>query len=154
MNHYEIKIDKEGLWYYNGAHMFRKEILNVFFQNLKIDKCGKYLIELGPERCYLDVEDTAFVILAVYKTTNPCNGMDQMEILLNDDSCEILEMNSIYTGRDNVLYCRVKEGRFNARFSRKSYYQIAEFIEQSENGADYFINLNSEKYFIKNGQAL
>ena len=153
MNHYEIKIDKEGLWYYNGAHMFRKEILNVFFQNLKIDERGKYLIELGPERCYLDVEDTAFVILTVYKTKNSCNGKDQMEILLNDDSCEILEMNSIYTGRDNILYCRVKEGRFNARFSRKSYYQIAEFIEQSENGADYFINLNSKKYFIKNGQA-
>ncbi len=154
MNHYEIKIDKEGIWYYNGAHMFRKEILNVFFQNLKIDECGKYLIELGPERCYLDVEDTAFVVNAVYKTKNSCNGLEQMEILLNDDSCEILEMNSIHTGRNSVLYCRVKEGRFSARFSRKSYYQIAEFIEQSENGANYFIHLNNEKYFIKSSQAL
>jgi hypothetical protein len=154
MENYEIKIDKDGIWYYNGAHMFRKEILNVFFQNLRIDECGKYLIELGTERCYLDVEDTAFVVAAVYKTKLPGNGLEQIDILLNDDSCEKLEMNSIYTGRDNVLYCRVKEGKFTARFSRNSYYQIAEFIELSENGVDYFINLNSEKNFIQSDQAL
>jgi len=154
MENYEIKIDKDGIWYYNGAHMFRKEILNVFFQNLRIDECGRYLVELGTERCYLDVEDTAFVVAAVYKTKLPGNGLEQIDILLNDDSCEKLEMNSIYTGRDNVLYCRVKEGKFTARFSRNSYYQLAEFIEPSENGVDYFINLNGEKNFIQSDQAL
>lgn len=154
MENNEIKIDKDGIWYYNGAHMFRKEILNVFFQNLRIDECGRYLIELGTERCYLDVEDTAFVVAAVYKTNLPGNRLEQIDILLNDDSCEKLEMNSIYTGRDNVLYCRVKEGKFTARFSRNSYYQIAEFIELSENGVDYFINLNGEKNFIQSDQAL
>ena len=154
MENNEIKIDKDGIWYYNGAHMFRKEILNVFFQNLRIDECGRYLIELGTERCYLDVEDTAFVVAAVYKTKLTGNGLEQIDILLNDDSCEKLEMNSIYTGRDNVLYCRVKEGKFTARFSRNSYYQIAEFIELSENGVDYFINLNGENNFIQSDQAL
>ena len=154
MENYEIKIDKDGIWYYNGAHMFRKEILSVFFQNLRIDECGRYLIELGPERCYLDVEDTAFVVAAVYKTNLPCDDREQIDILLNDDSCEKLETNSLYTGRDNVLYCRVKEGRFAARFSRNSYYQLAEFIEQSENDAEFFINLNGEKYFIKSNQDL
>ena len=154
MENYEIKIDKDGIWYYNGAHMFRKEILSIFFQNLRIDECGRYLIELGPERCYLHVEDTAFVVAAVYKTNLPGNGREQIDILLNDDSCEKLEANSLYTGDDNVLYCRVKEGRFTARFSRNSYYQLAEFIEQSENGANFFINLNGEKYFIKSNQDL
>jgi hypothetical protein len=154
MENYEIKIDKDGIWYYNGAHMFRKEILSIFFQNLRIDECGRYLIELGPERCYLHVEDTAFVVAAVYKINLPCNGREQIDVLLNDDSCEKLETNSLYTGEDNVLYCRVKEGRFTARFSRNSYYQLAEFIEQSENGANFFINLNGEKYFIKSNQDL
>jgi hypothetical protein len=153
MDNFEIKIDKDGLWYYNGAHMFRKEILCVFFEHLKIDECGQYLIELGSERCFLDVEDTAFVVIAVYKIMIQGNGREQIEIILNDDSREILEVDSLETGNDNVLYCRVKEGKFTARFSRKSYYQLAEFIEQSENGADFFINLNGEKYFISN-QAL
>jgi hypothetical protein len=144
----EIKIDKEGIWYYKGAHMFRKEILSVLFEHLKIDEGGKYLIELDEERYYLDVEDTAFVVAGVYKNKLPDDGRDQLDVLLNDDSCEKLEMNSLYVGKDNVLYCRVKEGRFTARFSRKSYYQLAEFIEQSEIGNNFFINLNGEKYFI------
>jgi len=150
----DIRIDKEGVWYYKGAHMFRKDILCVFFEHLKIDECGKYLIELGEERCYLDVEDTAFIVAAVYKTQLPDNGRAQIDILLSDDSCEKLEMQSLHVGRDNVLYCRVKEGKFTARFSRNSYYQLAEFIEQSENGNHFFINLNGEKYIINSNQAL
>jgi hypothetical protein len=144
----EIKIDKEGLWYYRGAHMFRKEILCILFEHLKIDECGKYLIELEEERYYLDVEDTAFVVAAVYKTKLPDDGRDRIDVILNDDSCEKLEMDSLHIGEDNVLYCRVKEGRFSARFSRKSYYQLAEFIEQSENENHFYIDLNGEKYFI------
>lgn len=154
MENFEIKIDKDGVWYYKGAHMFRKEILSVFFQHLKIDKCGKYLIELGGECCYLDVEDTAFVVVAVYKTKLPDDSRDQINVLLSDDSCEKLEMNSLHVGKNDVLYCLVKGGRFIARFSRKSYYQLAEFIEQSENGNCFFINLNNEKYIINNNQAL
>jgi len=148
MENSDIRIDKEGVWYYKGALMFRKEILSVFFEHLRIDECGKYLIELGEERCYLDVEDTAYIVAAVYQTQLPDNGRAQIDILLSDDSCEKLEMQSVYVGRDNVLYCRVKEGKFTARFARNSYYQLAEFIEQSENGNHYFINLNGEKYII------
>jgi hypothetical protein len=144
----EIKIDKEGIWYYKGAHMFRKEILSVFFEHLKIDDCGNYLIELDGERYYLDVEDTAFVVAAVLKTNRQNKDLEQIDIILNDDSCEKLEIDSLYEGKDNVLYCQVKQGRFDARFSRKSYYQLAEFIEQSENGSNFFIALNGEKYLI------
>jgi hypothetical protein len=147
MEESEIKIDKEGAWYYRGAHMFRKEILCIFFENLKIDECGKYLIELDEERCYLDVEDTAFVVSAVYKTGLPKNDHDSIYVLLTDDSLEILDLSTLQIGKDNVLYCRVKEGKFRARFSRKSYYQLAEFVEQS--GEDiFFIRLNGQKYFI------
>ena len=150
----EIKIDKEGIWYYKGAHMFRKDILCVFFEHLQIDECGKYLIELNEERCYLDVEDTVFVVGAVYKTKLPHDGRVQIDVLLTDDSCEKLEMSSLYIGKDNVLYCRVKEEKFAARFSRNSYYQLAEFIEQSEKGNHFFINFNGEKYFINSNQSL
>jgi uncharacterized protein len=149
MDNFEIKIDKDGLWYYKGAHMFRKEILSIFFDHLRIDECGNYLIELGPERCYIEVEDTAFVVDAVYKTTRPGSNTEQIEVLLNDECGEILEMNSLQTGVDNVLYCRVKKGNFSARFSRKAYYQLAEFIEASDDSEKYYISLNGERYFIK-----
>ena len=145
----EIKIDKEGVWYYRGSHMFRKDILCIFFENLKIDECGKYMIELGNERCYLDVEDTAFVVEEVTKTRQQQDENDQMYILLTDDTREKLDLNTLHVGKDNVMYCRVKNGKFGARFSRKSYYQLAEFIEQGQKEDTFFINLNGEKYFIR-----
>jgi hypothetical protein len=94
------------------------------------------------------VEDTAFVVSAVYKTELPKDGHDNIHVLLTDDSLEILDLSTLQIGKDNVLYCRVKEGKFTARFSRKSYYQLAEFIEQSENEGMFFIRLNGQKYFI------
>jgi hypothetical protein len=149
MENCDIKIDKEGIWYYRGAHMFRKEILSIFFENLKIDECGKYRIELNDECCYLDVEDTAFVVEAVYKTKQEQGDKDSIYLTLSDNTLEEMDLNILYVGKDNVLYCRVKNGNFPARFSRKSYYQLAEFIEQEEEGNCFFISLNNEKYYIK-----
>jgi hypothetical protein len=42
MENSDIKIDKEGNWYFRGALMFRKEILSVFFEHLRVDESGKY----------------------------------------------------------------------------------------------------------------
>lgn len=148
MDSCDIKIDKEGIWYYRGAHMFRKEILCIFFENLKIDECGKYLIELNEETCYLDVEDTAFVVKTVEKTQDNGTG-NHIYVQLTDDSREKLDLGTLYVGNENVLYCTVKNGRFPARFSRKSYYQLAMFIEQEEENR-FFIRSNNEKYFINN----
>jgi uncharacterized protein len=146
----DIKIDKDGIWYYRGAHMFRKEILCIFFENIKVDECGKYLIELEDERCYLDVEDTAFVVTSASVIKNSQESLDCIFIELTDDSVEKLDLGSLYVGKDDILYCRIKAGKFTARFSRKSYYQLAKFIEQ-EGGKDcFFINLNGERYIINN----
>ncbi len=146
----DIKIDKDGIWYYRGAHMFRKDILCIFFDHLQCDDCGKHFIELNGEIYYIDVEDTPFVVSAVYKTKSAENGCEQIEILLSDDSIEILDMNTLSVGENNVIYCRVKGGKFAARFVRKSYYQLAEFIEEEDAGDKFCIILNSQKYLIKN----
>ncbi len=149
MENCDIKIDKEGTWYYRGAHMFRKDILCIFFENIKIDAYGNYLIELGEEICYLDVEDTAFVVTAVYKTRQEDDTTDQIDVLLTDDSLEKLDLNTLYVGKENVLYCSVKDKKFKARFSRNSYYQLAQFIEPDEKENCFFISLNNEKYYIE-----
>jgi hypothetical protein len=143
----DIQIDKEGIWYFRGAHMFRKEILCVFFEHLKIDDCGRYFIELNDEIYYLDVEDTVFVVTSVFHTTDLGGSHEQIEVLLSDDCREILDPDSLSVGEDNILYCRVKGGRFAARFLRKSYYQLTEFIEEDDHG--FHVVLNNRKYFIQ-----
>ncbi|HOX15494.1 MAG TPA: DUF1285 domain-containing protein [Smithellaceae bacterium] len=146
----DIKIDKEGIWYYRGAHMFRKDILCILFENLKVNDCGQYFIELNDEICYLDVEDTAFVITAVYKTKALSNGHDIIEVLVSDDCREKLDLSTLAVGPENIMYCRIKDGKFPARFTRKSYYQLAEFIEQDDENDAFYIVLNKQKYMIEN----
>jgi len=146
----DIKIDKEGIWYYRGAHMFRKDILCILFENLKVNDCGQYFIELNDEICYLDVEDTAFVITAVYKTKALSNGHELIEVLVSDDCREKLDLNTLAVGTENIMYCRIKDGKFPARFTRKSYYQLAEFIEQDDENDAFYIVLNEQKYMIEN----
>lgn len=146
----DIKIDKDGIWYYRGAHMFRKDILCVFFEHLKMGECGKYFVELNEEIYYLDVEDTVFVVSAVYKMKTTSNGHEQIDVLLSDDCLEKLDLNSLAVGEDNIMYCRIKDGKFTARFTRNSYYQLAEFIEQDDVDNTFYIPLNNQKYLIKN----
>ncbi|MGA2333418.1 MAG: DUF1285 domain-containing protein [Syntrophales bacterium] len=144
----DIRIDRDGVWYYKGNEIFRDEILKYFYQNLKKDVTGRYLIELEGDRCYLEVEDTPFIVRAVYRDTAQAVNEECIYLLLSDQSIEKLNPDSLWAAKDNVLYCSVKKNAFVARFSRASYYQIAEFIECSNCGDEYFISLNGRRFCI------
>jgi hypothetical protein len=144
-----IRIDKEGVWYYKGAEMFRREIVNLFYQNLHVDESGAYYIAYENDIASVEVEDTAFVVRTVYHTGSAEGRDEKIHILLSDDSCEELEPETLRVGRENVLYCSVKEKRFPARFLRASYYQMADYFVQEENGANFFLALNGRKYYIR-----
>jgi len=49
MNHSisDIHIDKDGLWFYRGMEMTRRDIVRLFYRHLKRDESGGYLIEIG-----------------------------------------------------------------------------------------------------------
>ena len=137
-----IFIDKDGKWYHHGIEMVRKDIVGLFFQHLRLCPDGTYVIELNGQRCRLDVADTAFVVLRV----------DRMEegpsfsLLLNDGTSERL-IPPLKAGGDGVLYCRVKNGAFPARFSRPAYYQIAAHME--EEGGDFYLSCNGKRHLIE-----
>jgi hypothetical protein len=143
-----IRIDKEGVWYYKGSEMFRKEIVNLFYRNLRLDATGHYLIELENDRCYLDVEDTAFVVKSVQESLSEKKGESVFYLMLSDDSMDVLDPSTLQIGIDNVLYCCVKNGGFKARFLRAAYYQLADHIAYDENKDAYFIDLNATRYYL------
>jgi len=145
---FSIKIDRDGVWYYNGGEMFRKDIVNLFYEGLKRDESGQYRVELGDDWCFIEVEDVPFVVKAVDKSGSKGEGSERIEIFLNDGSSEILDLSSLLVGKDNVLYCTVKEGEFDARFSRAAYYQIADYIDHDKEKDSYFITLNDRSHHI------
>ncbi len=145
---HDIRIDKEGTWYYRGAEMLRKDIVYLLYRHLRIDESGRYLIDYNNERFYVDAEDTPFVIKAIYRSISEEEG-DAITILMPDGSREWLDPSTIRIGGDNTLYCTMTSRGFKARFSRASYYQIAEYIESEAEEDGYFISLNKHRYYIK-----
>jgi hypothetical protein len=141
-----IFIDKEGRWFHKGLEMIRREIIELFYQHMETDSHGRYVIHFAGQTCYVDVEDTAFVVWKVVFESRE-QGHERFLVWLSDDTQETLDLETFYVGGGNVLYCRVKDGRFPARFRRAAYYQLAEHVEE-ENG-EYFISLHGRKHVIR-----
>ncbi len=142
-----IHIDKEGRWTHKGAEMIRQDLIRLFYRNMTLDREGRYIIHWQDTQCYVDVEDTAFVVTSVSFQEKTENGRSGFLLHLNDGTREDLLPETLFTGKHHVLYCSVKNKTFPARFLRAAYYQLAEHVEE-ENG-DYVIRLNGRTYPIK-----
>ena len=143
----DIRIDKEGIWFYEGAEM-RRDIVGLFYQHLQRDAAGRYLIEMGERCCCIEVEDTAYVVWAVRWSPEENGAEECFHLHLSDGSVESLDLCTFRIGKDNIPYCRVKNNRFDARFSRAGYYQITEHIKHDPVRDCCFILLNGQPYYF------
>jgi hypothetical protein len=139
-----ITIDKEGRWYHKGAEIIRRDIVKLFYENMVLDPRGRPVIHWQGQRCFVEAEDTAHVVWRVDAQAGPAGGLDRILLTLSDETVEPLVPQTLVVGRENVLYCDVKSGRFQARFSRAAYYQIAEWIE--EEAGRFYLILNGKTY--------
>ena len=141
-----IHIDKEGRWFHKGVEMVRREFVRSFYQQMELDHGGQYVICWGGKRCYVDVEDTAFVVKRISYLGGEGEKRARFMMNLSDDTEEELVPDTLHMGEENVLYCRVKDGAFPARFNRPAYYQLAAHVEVA--GDDYVLPMNGRKYKI------
>ena len=143
----EIRIDKQGVWYFHDEEMKRQDIVRYLYQYLKRDSAGKYLIETGNDRCYVTIEDVPYIIRSVESCFSKNDGQPCIEISLSDGSKEELNLDiPFWTGEDNVLYCRVKKGEHAARFSRPAYYQLCEYIEHDSESDTYVVAFGNSSH--------
>jgi hypothetical protein len=141
-----IRIDKEGNWYYQDLPIVNKKIYLYLNQCLAQEPSGRYILSMNGENCYLEVEDTPFVIQEVVASPNPDHPTSLL-LKLNDGTEETLKVETLRVGQDNVLYCKVKEARFEARLLRSAYYQLAQFLQQDEKG--YYLLVEENKTYLQ-----
>ena len=144
----DIRIDMEGDWFYRGVKMTRKDIVLLFGRHLEQDASGGYFIRIGPQIRRVEVEDTPFVVRAVYRADACGAGGDALDLLLSDDSLEPLNPGTLRIGKNCIPYCKIKNGSFDARFSRSGYYQLAEHIKHDPYRDAFFISLNGQAYYL------
>lgn len=122
-----IQVDAEGRMSHQGAPMIHPGILELIYESVHLED-GVYVLRLGKQVCQLEVADTFFVVARAELAEG------EVALTLNDGSRETLDPGSLWIGRDDVLYCRVKGGRFPARLLRPAYYQVAELVAEGPEG--------------------
>ncbi|MBN2107301.1 MAG: DUF1285 domain-containing protein [Deltaproteobacteria bacterium] len=142
----EIKIDKEGNWFFNGAPIINKQIVELFNAGIEHDGCGGYLLHIGAEISPIVVEDTPYVVTHL-EQEQAADGAGGFMVRLSDGSRERLSFETFYLSADNIPYCAVKGGQFPARFLRAPYYELARYIEQEGDGR-FSLTFNGMKHFI------
>jgi hypothetical protein len=143
-----IRFGRDGRWYVNGGLTTNQRIADLFAANLTREVDGTYAIRIGNERAVVEVEDTAFVVTSAVLTDT-----HEIEITLNDGTTESLPPETLAVGRENVMYCRVKEGKERARFLRPAYYQLASYITETEPGR-FSLCLGDRTYPVAIGHSL
>ena len=143
----DIVIQKDGNWYYRGKEIIHPEILDLFKSSLTQPEEGKYVLEIGSDRAEVSVEDTPYFICRV-DLQNKEDGASEYLIDIDDGAREILDPQTLSISTENVMYCRIRNGGFTARFLRRAYYQLAEFIEEDEGSGRFYLPQSGRKFYI------
>jgi hypothetical protein len=126
---HSIRLGKDGEWYSDGERIANPRIASLFSRCVRRSPDGGYLLQMGDERAPLEVEDTPFVVRQV--EGDPQRGFT---LLLNDETREPLSPETLRAGPDHALYCRVKQGEFEARLLRPAHYSLAQWVQPTSEG--------------------
>ncbi len=132
-----IFIDKDGNWFQDGIPIAHR--WTYLYNNTLLDRDdeGRYFIDEGRGKVYIELEDTPFVIKNIELRK------DGLFLILNDETEEKLLSDTIYLNTSNIPYVKVKDGRFDARFCRAAYYEIMKLLEKEDN--QYYLDTGSDK---------
>lgn len=124
-----FRIDREGAWRHEGQEVTHPGVVENLYANLRADGGGHYL-QVGPARIPVDVDDAPFVVTRVEVVSGRDVGAPTLRIHLTDGSDEGLDPAAIWLGAAGAPYCRIKSGRFVARFSVAAWLQLAGHLEE------------------------
>ena len=138
---YRFFIDKRGNWSQDGIKIRHRGTYLYNNRLLDMDEAGRFFIDEGSGRLYVEVEDTPYVVRMVDRRS------EDIYLRLNDETEEILDFGSLWLSSENIPYTKVKKNRFEARLLRPAYYELMKHARKEGNG--YFIELGGVKHYLK-----
>ena len=123
MDYQEIKITREGKWYFGDAEMFRRNILQILAKNINRDENGAYYIEMGTECNPLIVEDVPFLAVGIVE-----NDGQPVKLVFHDlQEMELDHELKLYLNNDvpYISYRWVAD----TRLSRGVYWKLSDYFD-------------------------
>lgn len=136
-------IDAEGHLWHEGTEFDDPEVLKLFMKNMEAMPDGTYRVFCQGEECRITAEDVPYVVQDLVITP------ERIDLLFPGGYSEPLDPATLFVGKLNVLYCRVRGGKLTARFNRKSYLELAKRIECNPQKGIYYLTVDNQSYAIK-----
>lgn len=144
-------IDSDGHLWHEGAEFDDPEVLNLFMkkmERLQDDKvvpegCGQYHVFCQGEECLITAEDVPYVVQDVEVHAR------EVHLTFPGGYVETLDPSTLFVGPHNVLYAKVRNGEFTARFNRKSYFTLAKHIQYDSHKDVFYLTVDDQRYPIK-----
>jgi hypothetical protein len=124
----EVRLDERGKWTHEGLDFENQRIIDLFSRSVDRTAGGTWVLEVGRFTYPITVEDVGFFVERVDHSTSPPT------LKLSDKTQERLDPSTLKYEPGGRLYCTVKDGEFRARFKRTAYFQMAELMEQTDEG--------------------
>lgn len=140
-------VDPEGHLWHDGAEFEDPGLLKFFMKKMERLPDGRFLVMCQGETCYLEAADVPYVVQDV----DIKEGL--VDLIFQGGYRESLDPKTLRVGKDNVLYCKVRNGAFDARFNRKPYLELAHLVEEDSAAHRYVVNLGGKSYPIAGIQA-
>lgn len=151
---FNIRIDRNGLWYYQGTPITRKSMIKLFSKVLKKDSNGEYWLITPYERGRIEVDDVPYLAEELHnkghgksQEINFRTNIDE-KIPLGPDYSLWLEFNK-YSGVQ-LPYIETGKG-LSARLKRSVFYQLVELGEVREVKGDLCLGVWSRDKFFSLG---
>ncbi len=134
-----LRIDRDGGWFHEDEEVTHEGILASLRAALQVGATGHF-IQIGPVRVPVEIEDAPFSVVRLEPEG------DGFTLTLNDLSREPLDPTSLRLGTGDVPYCRIKDGKFEARFSRAAAWQLLQHMEPGAADAPVTVTVGGRRY--------
>lgn len=139
---YHYKIDSEGRLWIEGTELTDPATLKFFMRQMERLPEGGFRVLCMGETNLVEAEDVPYVV------QNLKISKGGVQLIFPGNYREELDPETLRVGKDNVLYCKVRGGEFNARFNRKPYLELTRLIERDAK-RHYYLKLGKKRYPIQ-----
>jgi hypothetical protein len=145
---YSYFLDKEGHLWHEGTEVKDPRFAYIVHRLLERTEDGRFLVRCQGENCWFEVEDVPYIVqdVAFHKTDG--GRLRQVDLIFPGGYTEVLDPATLNVPENDVLYCKVRNGRFSARFNRKCFFQLAPFIEEDSERRQFLLEVNKKRYPI------
>ena len=150
-----MRIDRNGVWHYQGSPIGRKELVKLFASVLRRDAAGDYWLVTPAEIGRIEVEDAPFIAVELNRSGE---GAEQVlslrtnvgKIVTVDAAHPIRVVTEPGTGEPSPYV--VMEGGVEARIARAVYYDLVGLGREETRGGERMFGVWSSAAFFVLGR--